>query len=309
MGTHPIFESDFDCLTVRMDAVEKRAAGEVLSARDEQRLRNHQLRMMRRQYLKDMLVSPREPLYPQNNVQPGAGIRTRLANMKHGIQAYSAGIVLPKNRLWTFKAIFSNELFYGNLKNMPRLFAWSCIRFTSWFTVYFCPAYMVWTWAREQTLHGKWATFWGHFADILTEHTKMAAQCQVYPGDQTFTTRLRNVEWGHEGHNPFSIRNVHVPRMNPEAVTYPAGTRMNWVTWAPIMPEDDNQHDPDYGNGPGGKGQMSETYRLIHTTKQRGLYSRNPDDINTPASGFFSVLRDIMGTNYETDGGASRMKE
>ena len=79
----------------------------------------------------------------------------------------------------------------------------------------------------------------------------MAAQCQVYPGDQTFTTRLRNVEWGHEGHNPFSIRNVHVPRMNPEAVTYPAGTRMNWVTWAPIMPEDDNQHDPDYGNGPG----------------------------------------------------------
>ena len=54
---------------------------------------------------------------------------------------------------------------------------------------------------------------------------------------------------------------------------------------------------------------MSETYRLIHTTKERGLYSRNPDDINTPASGFFSVLRDIMGTNYETDGGASRMKE
>ena len=79
----------------------------------------------------------------------------------------------------------------------------------------------------------------------------MAAQCQVYPGDQTFTTRLRNVEWGHEGHNPFSIRNVHVPRMNPDAITYPAGTRMNWVTWAPIMPEDDNQHDPDYGNGPG----------------------------------------------------------
>lgn len=38
-----------------MDAVEKRAAGEVLSARDEQRLRNHQLRMMRRQYLHDIV--------------------------------------------------------------------------------------------------------------------------------------------------------------------------------------------------------------------------------------------------------------
>ena len=41
-----------------MDAVEKRAAGETLSVRDEQRLRNHQLRMMRRQWLND-LVSTR----------------------------------------------------------------------------------------------------------------------------------------------------------------------------------------------------------------------------------------------------------
>ena len=38
-----------------MDAVEKRAAGETLSVRDEQRLRNHQLRMMRRQWLNDLV--------------------------------------------------------------------------------------------------------------------------------------------------------------------------------------------------------------------------------------------------------------
>lgn len=38
-----------------MDAVEKRAAGQTLSVRDEQRLRNHQLRMMRRQWLNDLV--------------------------------------------------------------------------------------------------------------------------------------------------------------------------------------------------------------------------------------------------------------
>ena len=38
-----------------MDVVEKRAAGETLSVRDEQRLRNHQLRMMRRQWLNDLV--------------------------------------------------------------------------------------------------------------------------------------------------------------------------------------------------------------------------------------------------------------
>ena len=77
--------------------------------------------------------------------------------------------------------------------------------------------------------------------------------------------------------------------MNPEAVTYPLGTRMNWVNWQPILPEDNFMVDESYGNGPGkkrpksliltpflgGKGQATETYRLIHMTKERGVYSRN----------------------------------
>lgn len=41
------------------------------------------------------------------------------------------------------------------------------------------------------------------------------------------------------------------PRMKPDAVTYPIGTRMNWVTWEPILPEDNFLETPDYGNGPG----------------------------------------------------------
>ena len=39
--------------------------------------------------------------------------------------------------------------------------------------------------------------------------------------------------------------------MKPDAVTYPIGTRMNWVTWEPILPEDNFLETPDYGNGPG----------------------------------------------------------
>jgi hypothetical protein len=39
-----------------MDAIEKRANGVALNGLDEQRLRNHQLRMMRRAWLKDMKV-------------------------------------------------------------------------------------------------------------------------------------------------------------------------------------------------------------------------------------------------------------
>jgi len=39
-----------------MDAIEKRANGVALNGLDEQRLRNHQLRMMRRAWLKDMMV-------------------------------------------------------------------------------------------------------------------------------------------------------------------------------------------------------------------------------------------------------------
>ena len=70
---------------------------------------------------------------------------------------------------------------------------------------------------------------------------------KVFPGDETFTTRLRNVEWGHDAVPKIEI----TPRMRPDAVTYPIGTRMNWVTWEPILPEDNFLETPDYGNGPG----------------------------------------------------------
>ena len=45
----------FNIIQRGMDTVAKRAAGETLSVRDEQRLRNHQLRMMRRAWLNDIV--------------------------------------------------------------------------------------------------------------------------------------------------------------------------------------------------------------------------------------------------------------
>ena len=54
-----------------------------------------------------------------------------------------------------------------------------------------------------------------------------ASQAEVYPTDKTFTTRLRNVEWGHDYINLKEF----TPRMRPEAETFPSGTRMNWLTF------------------------------------------------------------------------------
>ena len=43
----------------------------------------------------------------------GARFRTKLANIKHFMQAYMSGALVPKDRLWTFKPILYTEIFYG----------------------------------------------------------------------------------------------------------------------------------------------------------------------------------------------------
>merc|ERR1711931_284824 len=55
---------------------EARKNGQVLTSHDETRLRNHQLRMARRMYLKKMELSPREPLCKNNPLE--IGVRRRL---------------------------------------------------------------------------------------------------------------------------------------------------------------------------------------------------------------------------------------
>jgi len=134
---------------------------------------------------------------------------------------------------------------------------------------------------REEFAMRRWPTLAGLFPHFGLQPAVRASTIKVFPGDDTFTTRLRNVEWGHDAVPKLDM----TPRMRPDAVTYPIGTRMNWVTWEPILPEDNFLETPDYGNGPGGVGHMTETYRLIHLTKARGLYSKdNPDEPTQPLS-------------------------
>jgi len=276
-----------------MDTVEKRAAGEVLSVRDETRLRNHQLRMMRRAFLNDMVVSPREPLYPQNNILAGQKFMNAWQRGIYYYKSIGARAFVPKTRNWLYKAVLFNESHYGNLSKIPSLAAYGV-----WRALGVCgilaPIYLIVSLVKEDYALKRYASVFGLLPEWAAIHTKLAARTRVYPTDATFTTRLRNVEWGHDA---FMVAtNSATPRMNPDAVTYPQGTRMNWVTWAPILPEDNDLETADYGNGPGGKGNMTETYRLIHMTKARGLYAKtNPDDIHTPFSGFWnSIWRPIM---------------
>jgi len=264
-----------------MDAVEKRAAGETLSVRDEQRLRNHQLRMMRRQWLNDLIVSPREPLYPNNNVHELGTRGTIMFRRAHIMwNALGAKALVPANRNWHFQPIVMNEFFYGNLAKVPTLIAWRFWKAIG-YTFLLVPIIGAIEIAREEYAMRRWPTLGGLFPQFGAQPAWRAAAVKVFPGDETFTTRLRNVEWGHDA----VIKMDQTPRMKPDAVTYPIGTRMNWVTWEPILPEDNFLETPDYGNGPGGVGHMTETYRLIHLTKARGLYSKdNPDEPTLPFS-------------------------
>jgi len=278
-----------------MDTVAKRAAGETLSVRDEQRLRNHQLRMMRRAWLNDIIVSPREPLFPNNNLHEFGSkpqILFRRAIMIW--QSIGAKLLVPSNRNWHYQPIVLNELCYGNPWKVPQLWAYRWVwRIIGMSTLVMIPAMVAFGIVQEEMVMRRYPTVMNALPNFGTLPVTSAARIKVFPGDDTFTTRLRNVEWGHDT----LMGQERTPRLKPDAKTYPLGTRMSWVTWQPILPEDNFLETPDYGNGPGGVGHMSETYRLVHMTKARGLYSKDhPDEPNIPFTS--SITKNVMRPLY-----------
>jgi len=97
-----------------MDVIENRANGVALNARDEQRLRNHQLRMMRRAWLQDMKVSPREPLWPGNDIWHGKfGWLRKSTNFQNYWKLLSDKLFLPKGVMPFYHHAFLDELMYG----------------------------------------------------------------------------------------------------------------------------------------------------------------------------------------------------
>lgn len=266
-----------------MDTVEKRANGIPLNARDETRLRNHQLRMMRRAWLSDMIASPREPLWPSNDLWWGKGKYFQFSvRFQNYWKLLSDKLFLPKGvRPWYIMA-FADELLYGRIQNTPKLALWGMVRGCRYIFTLF-PIWFLWMAFREELALDKYPTIMGQFP-AMNRSAQLCGRNPIFPTDKTFTTRLRNVELGH------SFVNVedNCPRMRPGAETFPPGTRMNWVTFQPIYPEDNILQSADYGNGPGGHGNMTETYRLVHATKPHGLYSKiDPNEPFVTAPRYF----------------------
>jgi len=261
-----------------MDTVEKRAAGIPLNARDEQRLRNHQLRMMRRAWLSDMRVSPREPLWPGNDLWFGKPkIVRNTFNFTNYWKLLSDKLFLPKGVRPFYHFSFLDELLYGRIQYTPQLAVWGTFRAFR-LVLWWFPFWLAFKVFKEEICLAKYPTNWGLLPDF-NHNQKCAARIPHYPSDKTFTTRLRNVEFGHDYMN---LREW-TPRMKPDAQTFPAGTRMNWLTFQPILPEDNHLLNEEYGNGPGGVGPMTETYRLVHATKPYGLHSKiDPDEPHAP---------------------------
>lgn len=287
-----------------MDAIEKRANGVALNGLDEQRLRNHQLRMMRRAWLKDMKPSPREPFWPQHNLYWGASNFLRANfNFTNYWKLLSDKLFLAKGVRPFYPQAFFDELFYGRLANVPRMALWGSFRMLRYAVPVFILFFGVSALFEELAL-AKFPTCYG-LLPTANRPQHYASFLGVYPSDKTFTTRLRNVEWNHDWINIMQF----TPRMNPDAETYPRGTRMNWVTYQPIYPEDNYLLNENYGNGPGGLGNATETYRLVHATKPTGLYSKvEPGEVHYPMSTFFNRLyraclnrQQADDYNWETD--------
>jgi hypothetical protein len=96
-----------------MDVIEKRTNGEMLNARDETRLRNHQLRMMRRAWLSDMQTSPREPLWPQNQFYPGRPFAQASFRFHNYWKLLSDRLFLPQGVRPFYQFAWMDELLYG----------------------------------------------------------------------------------------------------------------------------------------------------------------------------------------------------
>jgi len=103
--------------------------------------------------------------------------------------------------------------------------AWGSFRVLRMVVWYF-PIWFVMKAVYEELTHYKYPTAYG-LLPVVNRAQWHAGNLRVFPTDKTFTTRLRNVEWGHEHLNIEAF----VPRMNPNAETFPRGTRMNWVTF------------------------------------------------------------------------------
>jgi len=157
-----------------LDALaERKTAGELLAPLDEQRLRDHQLRKLRRMWLKDQILSEREPLLPPKK--------------ENFVQSFLA----KERRWWKSQLHFetATEYMYAG-KHYNELPLWAVYktqqavrRVVGWYLIPLIPVIYYFKFIREANGN----------APLDGLRTAPA----VFPGDATFSCKLSDLEINH----------------------------------------------------------------------------------------------------------------
>uniref|UniRef100_A0A6F9DLE2 NADH dehydrogenase [ubiquinone] 1 beta subcomplex subunit 6 n=1 Tax=Phallusia mammillata TaxID=59560 RepID=A0A6F9DLE2_9ASCI len=147
--------------------VEMRKKGEILSALDEQRLRDYQLRRLRRLWLKDQILSAREPLHPPKK----EGFFTKLWAREEAFWS----------RHLKFRQ-FSGHFYHGHYGKVPLLLLYRAQRwFRSFYGVMIIPSFPL--------------------VYFLTHYKFEVPNCfyrttmHTFPGDKHFKSKIKDLEF------------------------------------------------------------------------------------------------------------------
>ena len=110
--------------------------------------------------------------------------------------------------------------------------------------MFFWPCYVVYSFLQDEWGLRRYPTFYNQMGGSMWHgHLTRADNYKIHPNDRCFTTRIGNV-------NQESIE-AGFPRALDGDKIFPLGTRVSWVTWEPVYPEDNELENENYGNGPG----------------------------------------------------------
>ena len=153
-----------------LDALaDTKSAGELLSPLDEQRLRDHQLRKLRRMWLKDQILSAREPLLPPKK------------------ENYLSAMLANERKWWKSRLHFESftEYMYAG-KHYNELPLWAVYktqqafrRVIGWYMLPLIPLCYYFKYGRSTPVDG------------------LKTAPMVFPGDETFSTKLKDLEIDH----------------------------------------------------------------------------------------------------------------
>jgi len=154
-----------------LDALaERKTAGEILDPLDEQRLRDHQLRKLRRMWLKDQILTDREPLLPPKK------------------ENFISSMLAKEQSWWKSRVRFEHavEYMYAG-KHYNELPLWAVYkaqqqirRYIGWYIIPMIPVIYYYKYGRNMNMN----------APLDGLRTAPA----IFPGDETFSCKLSDLE-------------------------------------------------------------------------------------------------------------------